>query len=247
MSNIASASTLAHGAAASAGKTVVVVEDEAAIADTLVYSLQTEGFAVQWLQTGQALVAQHAQADLVILDVGLPDGSGFEFCKQLRKHSEVPVMFLTARSDEIDRVVGLEIGADDYVTKPFSPREVVARVKAILKRYSTPVAATAETWQAIADFELNERQCGIRCCQQPLNLTALEFKLLRHFLVHAKQTLSREQLLTAVGVAADVGYDRNIDSHIKALRAKLRQVSGKDYLVTQRGFGYALHPAGSPV
>lgn len=115
---------------------ILIVEDEAAIADTLLYALQAEGFATTWVTlAGEALVLQERQpADLLILDVGLPDISGFEACKRLRRFSEVPVIFLTARDAEIDRVVGLEIGADDYVVKPFSPREVAARVKAILKR-----------------------------------------------------------------------------------------------------------------
>ena len=115
---------------------ILIVEDEAAIADTLVYALQAEGFATRWVTlAGEALALLEDQAfDLAILDVGLPDISGFEACKRLRRFSEVPVIFLTARSEEIDRVVGLEIGADDYVVKPFSPREVAARVRAILKR-----------------------------------------------------------------------------------------------------------------
>ena len=115
---------------------ILIVEDEAAIADTLIFALQSEGFSTRWVSLAeQALAEQRANpADLLILDVGLPDISGFEACKRLRRFSDVPVIFLTARSEEIDRVVGLEIGADDYVVKPFSPREVAARVKAILKR-----------------------------------------------------------------------------------------------------------------
>ena len=122
---------------------ILIVEDEAAIADTLLYALQAEGFATTWVTlAGEALALQERQpADLLILDVGLPDISGFEACKRLRRFSEVPVIFLTARDAEIDRVVGLEIGADDYVVKPFSPREVAARVKAILKRMAPRPAA----------------------------------------------------------------------------------------------------------
>ena len=124
---------------------ILIVEDEAAIADTLIFALQSEGFSTHWLTLASAALAyqQATPADLWILDVGLPDLSGFEACKQLRRFSEVPVLFLTARNAEIDRVVGLEIGADDYVVKPFSPREVAARVKAILKRVApreTPAA-----------------------------------------------------------------------------------------------------------
>ncbi len=115
---------------------ILIVEDEAAIADTLVYALQADGHSTEWVTLGGAALDQQRQrpADLIILDIGLPDISGFETCRQLRRFTEVPVMFLSARDGEIDRVVGLEIGADDYVVKPFSPREVAARVRAILKR-----------------------------------------------------------------------------------------------------------------
>ncbi|MDH5185351.1 MAG: response regulator, partial [Gammaproteobacteria bacterium] len=125
---------------------LLCVEDEVAIADTVVYALETEGFAVTWTQLGTEALA-HLQTDsnyaLVILDVGLPDINGFDVCKQIRQFSQIPIIFLTARGEEVDRIVGLEIGADDYVSKPFSPRELAARVKAILKR--TQVAAPVQT------------------------------------------------------------------------------------------------------
>ena len=123
---------------------ILIVEDEAAIADTLVFALQGEGFTTTWLNLAEAALAfqQQTPADLLILDVGLPDISGFEACRRLRRFSEVPVIFLTARDAEIDRVVGLEIGADDYVVKPFSPREVAARVRAMAIRRSQPSSDT---------------------------------------------------------------------------------------------------------
>ena len=136
---------------------ILIVEDEAAIADTLLYALQAEGFATTWVTlAGEALALQERQpADLLILDVGLPDISGFEACKRLRRFSEVPVIFLTARDAEIDRVVGLEIGADDYVVKPFSPREVAARVKAILKRMAPrPVEPQGEAGERLLPHRL---------------------------------------------------------------------------------------------
>lgn len=230
---------------------ILLLEDEAAIADPLLYSLQAEGFQVQWVQLVQQALADFSQYDLLILDVGLPDGNGFELCKQIRRSSEVPVIFLTARSSEIDRVVGLEIGADDYVVKPFSPRELVARVKAILKRSQrqqaviSVVANTAPQEQGNrSDFTRLAAQVQIQLLQQPLPLTALEYRLLCYLLQHPSQVLSREQLLQGCGVAADAGYDRNIDTHIKSLRAKMRQLSPKSYLLTQRGFGYSFEPAG---
>lgn len=155
---------------------ILIVEDEAAIADTLIFALQGEGFTTTWLSLGQAALAHQRQtpADLVILDIGLPDITGFETCKQLRRFSEVPVMFLSARDGEIDRVVGLEIGADDYVVKPFSPREVAARVRAILKRVG-PGAAPA-----VFQVDLERMQISYR--GQPLSLTRHEFRLLHSLL-----------------------------------------------------------------
>ncbi|MBU2279072.1 MAG: two-component system response regulator CreB [Gammaproteobacteria bacterium] len=246
---------------------ILLLEDEATIADPLIYSLQAEGFQVCWVQLVQQALAQFQQADLLILDVGLPDGNGFELCKQIRRSSEVPVIFLTARSSEIDRVVGLEIGADDYVVKPFSPRELVARVKTILKRsqrqqtFLAPAGSAAEAVAKSAsnpaidhqaqpqplcrgDFALYASQVQIQLLQQPLSLTALEYRLLSYLLQHPLMVLSREQLLQSCGVAAEAGYDRNIDTHIKSLRAKMRKISTSNYILTQRGFGYCFEPAG---
>lgn len=223
---------------------ILIVEDEAAIADTLLYALQAEGFQTTWLNlAGPALERlQREVFDLVILDVGLPDISGFEACKQLRRFSDVPVIFLTARNAEIDRVVGLEIGADDYVVKPFSPREVAARVKAILKR-TAPREAPAVAGGASGPFEVDEERFQIRYHGQPLSLTRHEFRLLQTLLARPERVFSREQLLDALGVAADAGYERNVDSHIKSLRAKLRQVAPvAEPIQTHRGLGYSYAP-----
>ncbi len=178
---------------------ILIVEDEAAIADTLLYALQAEGFETTWLNlAGPALERLQREAfDLVILDVGLPDISGFEACKQLRRFSEVPVIFLTARNAEIDRVVGLEIGADDYVVKPFSPREVAARVKAILKR-TAPREAPAPAVIGNGPFEVDEERFQIRYRGQPLSLTRHEFRLLQTLLARPERVFSREQLLDAL-------------------------------------------------
>ncbi len=219
---------------------ILIVEDEAAIADTLIFALQGEGFATTWLTLGQAALAHQRQipADLVILDIGLPDISGFETCRQLRRFSEVPVMFLSARDGEIDRVVGLEIGADDYVVKPFSPREVAARVRAILKRVG-PVVAPAV-------FQIDRERMQITYRGQPLSLTRHEFRLLQSLLEQPERVFSREQLLDAVGVPADAGYERNIDTHIKSLRSKLRSVAAQaEPIQTHRGLGYSYSPGNS--
>ncbi len=239
---------------------ILLLEDEESIADALIFSLNAEGFTVTWCQLVQEAIVHAANVDLLILDVGLPDGNGFEFCKQIRRQSEVPVIFLTARASEIDRVVGLEIGADDYVVKPFSPRELVARVKAILKRTKRQPTAAAELTsepmsqlltspqhtasQQIGDFLHTPTAVQIMLNNQLLPLTALEYRLLSHFLTHPQQVLSREQLLQSCGQAIDAGYDRNIDTHIKSLRAKFRRCSALNYLITQRGFGYSLNPQG---
>lgn len=223
---------------------ILIVEDEAAIADTLIYALQGEGHSTEWVTLGNAALEQQRlrPADLVILDIGLPDISGFETCRQLRRFSEVPVMFLSARDGEIDRVVGLEIGADDYVVKPFSPREVAARVRAILKR----MAPRTETLGSIEPFVLDTVRMQINYRGQPLGLTRHEFRLLQCLLEQPERVFSREQLLDAVGVPADAGYERSIDTHIKSVRAKLRQVAGEaEPIQTHRGLGYSYSPSHS--
>ncbi len=220
---------------------ILIVEDEAAIADTLIYALQGEGFTTAWLTLGQAAVdlQRETPADLIILDIGLPDISGFEACKQLRRFTEVPVMFLSARDGEIDRVVGLEIGADDYVVKPFSPREVTARVKAILKRIVPRVDANPPT----GHFSVDAQRVLISYRGQPMSLTRHEFRLLRCLLEQPGRVFSREQLLDAVGVASDAGYERSIDSHIKSVRAKLRAIVAEaEPIQTHRGLGYSYSP-----
>ena len=222
---------------------ILIVEDEHSIADTLIFVLQAEGFSVTWKTlANEALeVVRSASIDLVIMDVGLPDITGFEACKQLRKFSNVPVIFLTARGDELDRVVGLEIGADDYVVKPFSPREVAARVKAILKRVIPPVVFASGKVES--EFIINNEKLQIYYQGQLLQLTRVEFKLLQTLVEQPQRVFSRDQLLTATGAATDAGYDRNIDTHIKTLRAKLRVVAPTaEPIQTQRGFGYSYQP-----
>ena len=233
---------------------ILIVEDEAAIADTLIFALQGEGFTTTWLSLGAAALEHQREtpADLIILDIGLPDISGFETCKQLRRFSEVPVIFLSARDAEIDRVVGLEIGADDYVVKPFSPREVAARVRAILKRMApravAEVAATSPPTPAPTPmlFRIDSERVQISYRGQLLSLTRHEFRLLQCLLEQPERVFSREQLLDALGVPADAGYERSIDSHIKSVRAKLRLVRAEaEPIQTHRGLGYSYSPGHS--
>jgi len=220
---------------------ILIVEDESAIADTLIYALQADGHSTEWVSLGSAAVERQRllPADLVILDIGLPDISGFDTCRHLRRFSDLPVMFLRARDAEIDRVLGLEIGADDYVVKPFSPREVAARVRAILKR----MAPRSETPAVATLFQVDTLRMQIVYRSVSLALTRHEFRLLQCLLEQPQRVFSREQLLDALGVAGDAGYERTIDSHIKSLRAKLRQVAADaEPIQTHRGLGYSYSP-----
>ncbi len=229
-------------------KTILIVEDEQAIADSIAYALRTDGFAPLHVTLGeQALQAMRAQPApaLVVLDVGLPDISGLDVCRRLRQFSDVPILFLTARSDEIDRVVGLEIGADDYVTKPFSPRELVARIRVILRRMGPGVhaaaAAAAPPPSPPARFELRPLEARILFHGQPLDLTRYEYLLLKTLLDHPTHVLSRAQLMDRVWTDAPDTLERTVDAHVKSLRAKLRLIDpGTDPILTHRGMGYSL-------
>ena len=216
-------------------KSILIVEDELAIADSIAYALRTDGYAPVHVGLGSAALAamRQAPAALVVLDVGLPDMNGFEVCRQLRQFSHVPVIFLTARSDEIDRIVGLEIGADDYVTKPFSPRELVARIRVVLRRLA-PEAPPAR-------FVLRAEEMRIVFCGQPLDLTRYEYLLLKTLLSRPGHVLSRAQLMDTVWGDATDTLDRTVDTHIKSLRAKLRAIDpASDPIQTHRGMGYSI-------
>jgi len=223
---------------AAAAKKILIVEDEPAIADNIRFALEQEGFAVSWCNTAAGGRREMAQGpvDLVVLDVGLPDQDGFSFCRELRKTRTTPVIFLTARSDEIDKVVGLEIGADDYMVKPFSPRELAARVKAVLRRF--PAAKTAP---ATCPFEIHGDRFQIHYFGKDLNLSPYEFRLLKVLLERRGRVLSREQLLQLAWEEPEASMDRTVDAHIKTIRAKLRQIKpDHDPIKTHRGLGYSL-------
>lgn len=227
---------------------VLVIEDEPAIADTLLYALRTEGFAPEWCATGSAGLAALAKRTfaLVVLDVGLPDGTGFDVCKQIRASgSAVPVLFLTARNTELDRVLGLELGGDDYIVKPFSPRELTARVKAILRRTqngaSPAPAVAAKTAEPAAEFAIDAERCVIRFRGAALELTRYEFRLLKVLVEKPGRVFSRDQLMEAVWEDPGASLDRTVDAHIKTLRAKLRATApDADPIHTHRGLGYSL-------
>lgn len=222
---------------------ILIVEDEPGIADTLQYALRTDGFDPVWVATGEDAVAlvREAPPALVILDVGLPDTSGFEVFKRLRAFADVPVVFLTARSDEIDRVVGLELGADDYVAKPFSPRELVARVRSILRRSAKPAAAPAETPPAPLPVAVDEGRRQIRYYGRLLELSRYEFGLLQTLASRPGHVFTRDTLLARVWDDATESLDRTVDAHVKTLRAKMKGVAPDlDPIRTHRGTGYAL-------
>lgn len=234
---------------------VLLVEDEQGIADNVIYALTQEGVDVEWLSLGQPAIARCQQpgVDLVILDVGLPDVSGFEVCKSIRTVSDVPVIFLTARGDEIDRVVGLEIGGDDYVVKPFSPRELAARVKAILRRQLGLLNVSAASTTSV---ESNDSQASVLVRgrlrldsqlkrvfydDQMLDLTAYEYGILDVLMQQPERIYSRELLMEKVWRSPEESFDRAVDTHIKTLRAKLKQVDAQaDVIKTHRGLGYSL-------
>ncbi len=223
--------------------TVLVVEDEAAIADTVLYALRSEGYAAEHCLLGaQALQRlRQAPADVVVLDVGLPDMSGFEVCRALRTFSQVPVIFLTARNDEFDRVLGLELGADDYMAKPFSPRELVARVRARLRRSGPVEEAGVVGWQPHGRFAIDREGRRIRFDGQALDLTRYEYALLAALLQRPGAILSRAQLMDRGWDSDADSADRTVDTHVKTLRAKLRAAGADpDPIRTHRGVGYAL-------
>jgi two-component system, OmpR family, catabolic regulation response regulator CreB len=228
---------------------ILLVEDEPAIADTLVYALKTECHEVSHAMTGSEaleILTRDGSYDLAILDVGLPDMTGFELCQKLRGRSRIPILFLTARDSELDRVLGLELGGDDYVTKPFSPREVAARVRAILRR-SGPCTVMEKEYQPTAqgkELSLDDLSKRIIYGGYRLDLTAHEFKLAAVLIRHPGQVFSREQLLDHAWEDPGAVTDRTVDAHIKSLRAKLRAVElgAEEMIQTRRGLGYVYSP-----
>lgn len=220
---------------------ILIVEDEPAIADTLIYALKSECYEVVHVMTGSEALKLESQSkhDLAILDVGLPDVTGFDLCRQLREIWRIPVLFLTARSEEIDRVLGLEIGGDDYVTKPFSPREVAARVKAILRRSGD--AATSVSHASGAGLKIDDHSKRIILNEFALDLTAHEFRLASVLISHPGQVFSREQLLEHAWDDPGAVTDRTVDAHVKSLRAKLKaaQPGAEEMIETRRGLGYS--------
>jgi len=222
---------------------ILLVEDDRPIADNVILALAREGIDcrhVTLAADGLALL-RTGGFDLAILDVGLPDGNGFELCRAVRGFSDVPIIFLTARSDEIDRVVGLEIGADDYVLKPFSPRELAARVKTILRRIQPLHVETPPAPMPIAaGIEVDEIRAVITFKTQPLELSRTEYLMLKTLAARPEKVFSRGELMDAADLA-EASMERSVDTHIKSLRAKLAALApNADPIRTHRGMGYSL-------
>lgn len=227
---------------------VLLIEDEPAIAETVVYALESAGFDAMHAGTGREGLDlfRSREPGFVILDVGLPDLTGFEVCREIRHDSEVPVLFLTARDGEIDRVVGLELGADDYVVKPFSPRELTARVGAILRR-SRRAGSVVEQSQAdavevlkLGRLELLPDRYQARLDGNDLGLSRYEFGMLKVFMAHPGRVYTRDQLMDQVWDEPETALDRTVDAHIKTLRKKMHAVDPLfDPVKTHRGIGYS--------
>lgn len=223
---------------------VLLIEDEAAIADAVVFALESEGFQVHWCTLGQegiALLERDAAFTALILDVGLPDQNGFEVCKTIRRFSDIPIIFLTARNEEVDRIVGLEIGGDDYVCKPFSPRELAARVKAIHKRLPK-IQSKQQVSSDDAAFNIDRDRACVQYRGEVLDLTRYEYLILLTLLGQPQRVFSRAQIMEQVWEQPETSLERAVDTHIKSLRGKLKSVnSNADPITTHRGLGYSIN------
>jgi two-component system, OmpR family, catabolic regulation response regulator CreB len=220
---------------------ILVIEDEPSIAETTVYALNTDGFETVWAATGQhalELVNQES-FDLAVLDVGLPDINGFDIFRQIGHL--LPVIFLTARAGEIDRIVGLELGADDYIAKPFSPRELCARIRTVLRRVQKPPMSHTTSAIHLNQFFIDDERKSIHYQGIALELSRTEYRLLKVLCERPGRVYSREELMNKAWEHPDVSLERTVDAHIKLIRAKLRAVnSSADPIITHRGMGYSL-------
>jgi len=215
--------------------TVLLIEDEESIASVVRAYLERDGYQVVWARSGGdglAELPRHA-VRMIVLDIGLPDLDGFEVCRQIRSRSSVPILMLTARDEEIDRVAGLEVGADDYVGKPFSPRELVARIKAILRR--TEGDGSPQDRLVLGDIELNPSAREVKVAGRPVELRAKEFDLLEFLMHNRGVVVSRDTLLDRVWGMEYAGGSRTVDVHVAQLRSKLGR---PDLIRTIRGSGY---------
>lgn len=222
---------------------ILIVEDEPNIREVISFALDRAGHAIATARNGVEALQQvrRGPPDLIVLDIGMPEMDGLEACRQIRKSSDVPILFLSARDEEIDRVLGLEIGGDDYVTKPFSARELVARVNVILKRVRDGQAIPRA--MSHGRVRLDAARHGVWVDETPVSLTALEFEMLSAFLSRPEMVFSREQLMEAAYGAGIYVSDRTIDSHVRNLRGKFAEAGCGNVIETVHGVGFRLGPA----
>ena len=221
---------------------ILLLEDDPAIARTVIYALERSGLQVTHCLLVRDALQQLALRphDLLVLDVGLPDGSGLDVCRQVRAQGATPVLMLSAHGEEIDRVLGLELGGDDYLGKPFSPRELVARVRARLRRPALQ-SDEMQQWQVVGQLQIDRQARRVRYGRQLLELTRYEYLLLQALAQRPGAILSRAQLMDRIWDAASDSADRTVDTHIKTLRGKLRSAGADEQMIrTHRGLGYAL-------
>jgi two-component system OmpR family response regulator len=227
---------------------ILVVDDDPQIRQVVCFALEKAGLAPLQADGGQAALDKIGtwEPDLVILDVGMPGMDGLETCRRIRRMSDVPILFLSARDDEIDRILGLEMGGDDYVTKPFSPRELVARIAAILRRGRQPSVQAAGLVLGHGALALDVAGCALAWEDRPVRLTASELGLLRALLERPGQVLSRDQLIAAAYAGAVQVSDRTVDSHVRNIRAKLAAVGCVSAIETVHGLGFRLGSCRTP-
>ncbi|GLQ54102.1 response regulator transcription factor [Devosia nitrariae] len=225
-------------------QSILVVDDEPHIREVVTFALERAGLVTTTARNGaEALVAlRRNRIDLIVLDIGMPEMDGLEVCRQVRKTSQVPILFLSARDEEVDRVVGLEIGGDDYVTKPFSPRELVARVRAILKRMAGGGGATPAALEH-GRIRLDRQSHSVAAGGVPIELTAREFNLLAALLARPENVFSREQLMDITYGPGVYVSERTIDSHIRNIRAKFAAAGYSGVVTTVHGVGFKCGPA----
>ena len=224
---------------------VLLVEDEPAIADAVLYALESEGVACVWASTGEAALrhVRDSAPKMVLLDIGLPDINGLDLFRQIRAISNASIVFLTSRSSEIDQVLGLELGADDYITKPFSPRVLSARVRLQLRRDTTSHFTPHSTEPSTTLFQADEDKRRITLRGQLLDLSRYEYGLLLLLMQNPSRIYNREQLMQLVWASPDESFDRTVDTHIKVLRQKIRAVDASlNPIKTHRGVGYSFEP-----
>ncbi|HVY93587.1 MAG TPA: response regulator transcription factor [Bryobacteraceae bacterium] len=227
---------------------IAIVEDEAELAGLIEYNLSRSGFESRIFNGGDGTLAalERFAPDLIVLDVMLPDHDGFDLCRRIRaggRLSRVPILFLTARTDEVDRVLGLEIGGDDYITKPFSPRELVARIKAHLRRLDGETEPTSSEVQ-LGPFRVDQAARRVYQAGRELDLTSTEYKLLEFFILHPGHAFSREQLLQHVWGEQHFVTPRTVDVHVRRLREQIEEKPDEPtFLATVRGFGYRFEAA----